>query len=294
MPSVVSLRTSANSSSVPIVVFVDMQQEYLAKPRLLAISRIDCALDKCRKVLDHSRRIGLPVAFIRMIDESAFFNRATPFVRWIEGFEPYRNEMIFERSSPSCYSSEAFTALVNQSRGGVVLAGFAGEQACLSTLIDAFHRNHKVTYLCARSDYRPVTHSTKCRRTMSTAPFRKYPEFMQKYLKQTIGSNRLYLASSVTEKTLVANSEERLHLILATLEQCRAGLIDSANRETAQLVSVAILELRMKLNRIADSELKALCDAMVPDDAAGGKVAGSEIAAWSAWPRRRPLLKLVK
>jgi hypothetical protein len=103
-----------------------MQQEYLAKPRLLAISRIDCALDKCRKVLDHSRRIGLPVAFIRMINESAFFNRATPFVRRDEGLEPccfesccfepysfesYRDEMIFERNSPSCYSGEPFTGI---------------------------------------------------------------------------------------------------------------------------------------------------------------------------------------
>ena len=148
MTSVVSLRTFANSSSVPIVVFVDMQQEYLAKPRLLAISEIDRALDNCRKVLDHSRRVGLPVAFMRLVNESAFFNRATPFVRWIEGFEPYRNEMVFERSSPSCYSCEPFTALVNQSRGGI---GFAGEAACLSTLIDAFHRNHKVTYLCDAS-----------------------------------------------------------------------------------------------------------------------------------------------
>jgi nicotinamidase-related amidase len=149
--SVVSLRTFANSSSVPIVVFVDMQQEYLAKPRLLAISQIDRALDNCRRVLDHARSIGLPVAFIRMVNESAFFNRATPFVRWIEGFEPCRNEMIFERSSPSCYSCEPFTALVNQCRGGIVLAGFAGEAACLSTMIDAFHRNHKVTYLCDAS-----------------------------------------------------------------------------------------------------------------------------------------------
>src|SRR6202045_3105000 len=151
VPSVVSLRTFANSSSVPIVVFVDMQQEYLAKPRLLAISEIDRALDNCRKVLDHSRQIGLPVAFIRMLNESAFFNRATPFVRWIEGFEPFRNEMVFERPSPSCYSCEPFTALVNQSRGGIVLAGFAGESACLSTLIDAFHRDHKVAYLCDAS-----------------------------------------------------------------------------------------------------------------------------------------------
>jgi nicotinamidase-related amidase len=149
--SVVSLRTFANSSSVPIVLFVDMQQEYLAQPRLLAISEIDRALDNCRRVLGHSRQIGLPVAFIRMVNESAFFNRATPFVRWIEGFEPYRNEMVFERGSPSCYSSEPFTALVNQSRGGIVLVGFAGESACLSTMIDAFHRNHKVAYLCDAS-----------------------------------------------------------------------------------------------------------------------------------------------
>ena len=151
MTSIVSLRTFANSSNVPIVVLVDMQQEYLAKPRLLAISEIDRALDNCRRVLDHAREIGLPVAFMRQLNESAFFNRATPFVRWIEGFEPYRNEMIFERSSPSCFSCEPFAALVNQSRGGIVLAGFAGESACLSTLIDAFHRNQKVTYLCDAS-----------------------------------------------------------------------------------------------------------------------------------------------
>jgi hypothetical protein len=31
------------------------------------------------------------------------------------------------------------------------------------------------------------------------------------------------------------------------------------------VISVAILELRIKLNRIEDAELKALCDAMVRD-----------------------------
>ena len=91
------------------------------------------------------------------------------------------------------------------------------------------------------------------------------------------------------EKTPVANSEERLHLILATLEQCRAGLVNSSNRETAQLVSVAILELRMKLNRITDQELRALCDAVVQDDAAPERLQYPKPP-----PRRRPLLKLVK
>jgi hypothetical protein len=89
----------------------------------------------------------------------------------------------------------------------------------------------------------------------------------------------------------VANSEERLHSVLATLEESRAALIDSRDRDTALLVSVAILELRMKLNRIADSELKALCDAMLPDEAA---VERSQQAKSPQAQRRRPLLKLVK
>jgi len=89
----------------------------------------------------------------------------------------------------------------------------------------------------------------------------------------------------------VANSEERLNSILATLEECRAALIDSSDRETALLVSVAILELRMKLNRIADSELKALCDAMLPDEAPAERL--QQVKSPQA-QRRRPLLRLVK
>jgi hypothetical protein len=108
-------------------------------------------------------------------------------------------------------------------------------------------------------------------------------------MKRPIGLPRLYLASSVSEKTLVANSEERLHSVLTTLEQCRAVLAETTNRETVQLLSVAILQLRMKLNQVADSELKALCDAMVPDD-------GTDVSEdpKSQDQRRRALLKLVK
>ena len=109
-------------------------------------------------------------------------------------------------------------------------------------------------------------------------------------MKRPNGSMPLYLASSVSEKTLVANSEERLHAVLATLEECRAALAGGANRETVQLLSVAILQLRMKLNRITDSELKALCDAMLPDDGPER----SEDPASPQGQRRRALLKLVK
>ncbi|MBR0795840.1 hypothetical protein JQ615_10600 [Bradyrhizobium jicamae] len=60
----------------------------------------------------------------------------------------------------------------------------------------------------------------------------------------------------------VASTEERLLSLLATLEECQAIVLDRANDETARLLSLAILELRMELHKVTDSELKALCDMM--------------------------------
>ena len=95
----------------------------------------------------------------------------------------------------------------------------------------------------------------------------------------------------MSDKTLVASSEERLHSVLAALEQCRAVLTDGADRETAQLLSVAILQLRMKLNQVSDLDLKALCDAMVPDD---DPAEATEDPKSPQNERRRASLKLVK
>jgi hypothetical protein len=87
----------------------------------------------------------------------------------------------------------------------------------------------------------------------------------------------------------VFDSDERLLSVLATLEECRAALVSGGNPETAHLVSVAILDLRMKLNSITDAELKALCDEMSPADATTDKTRDSKPPQ-----RRRPLLRLVK
>jgi uncharacterized protein with PIN domain len=64
----------------------------------------------------------------------------------------------------------------------------------------------------------------------------------------------------------VAHSEERLLSLLATLEECRAFLADKASPETGKLLSLAILELRMELHQVTDSELKALCDLVVTEN----------------------------
>jgi hypothetical protein len=87
-------------------------------------------------------------------------------------------------------------------------------------------------------------------------------------MKRRTGSPRIYLASSGNDKMPVVNSEERLLSLLETLEECRAFLMDKSNPETARLLSLAILELRMELHRVTDSELKALCDLMVLEDQA--------------------------
>ncbi len=52
-------------------------------------------------------------------------------------------------------------------------------------------------------------------------------------MKPPSGPPELHLTSSVTDKILLANSEERLRSVLATLEECRVFLIDGGNRETA-------------------------------------------------------------
>lgn len=86
----------------------------------------------------------------------------------------------------------------------------------------------------------------------------------------------------------VAHSEERLLSLLATLEECRAFLMDKGSPETARLLSLAILELRMELHRVTDSELKALCDLMVTDDQAAPS------AKRDQGRRLPPYLKIVK
>ena len=147
MSSVIDLRAYVNPSVVQTLVLVDLQQEYIAAPRVLALEETKGALANCRAALAHARAMGIPVAFARWIDRAPLFNRATRFSRWIEGFEPHGVDMIFERNRPSCYASADFAEVMSAGGGSFVLAGFAGEAACLATAIDAYHRGHTVTFL---------------------------------------------------------------------------------------------------------------------------------------------------
>src|SRR6516165_8587143 len=151
MNEVIYLRALSDSSVAPCLVLVDMQQEYIAGYRLMALPHAAAALENCSAALDHARSKGFPVAFIRQVSRSAYFNPATSFSSWISGFEPTGADMVFERENPSCYSSALFAQFMDGCGGHFALAGFAGETACLSTAIDAFHRRHCFSYLADAS-----------------------------------------------------------------------------------------------------------------------------------------------
>jgi len=151
MKNVVNLRSYANVSLIPTLVLLDLQQEYIASPRLFSIPQAEQALKNCRLALMHARRLGLPVAFLRMIGRSPFFNPVLSYSNWIAGFEPLTSEMVFERSKPSCYANREFAHAMTESGGHFVLAGFSGEAGCLATAVEAFHHGHRVTYLADAS-----------------------------------------------------------------------------------------------------------------------------------------------
>ena len=151
MKNVVNLRSYSNVSLIPTLVLLDLQQEYIAAPRLFSLPEAEAALENCRLALTHARRVGLPVAFLRMVDQSPFFNPVLSYSHWISGFEPLTSEMVFERSKPSCYANREFAHAMSEGGGHFVLAGFSGEAGCLATAVEAFHRGHRVTYLADAS-----------------------------------------------------------------------------------------------------------------------------------------------
>ena len=126
MTNTVDFRAFTNSVTVPVMVFVDLQQEYVSAPRGLAIPNAGPALANCAIALKSARAAGMPIAHVRWAGRSNFFNPATPFAKWIDGFVPLGSEMIFERSRPSCYASRNFAEIMDEGEGEFVLAGFAG------------------------------------------------------------------------------------------------------------------------------------------------------------------------
>ena len=162
MNQVVDLRAFSRAAKLPTLVLVDLQEEYLAPSRALGLPDVPDALANCRLALAHARPMGMPVAYTRWA--GARFLVRGGALRPIEGFEPHGPDSIFERKQPSCYASQHFAEVITNNSGNFIMAGFAGEAACLATAIDAFHRGHHVTYLsdASASGGSPICHRRRC------------------------------------------------------------------------------------------------------------------------------------
>ncbi len=68
--SIIDLRAYVDPSRVPTLVLVDLQQEYIATARALAVPGAAEALANCRAALTHARAKGFPVAFVRWLARS--------------------------------------------------------------------------------------------------------------------------------------------------------------------------------------------------------------------------------
>src|ERR1700709_727676 len=90
------------------------------------------ALSNCRALLDRAKAHDIPVAHARRITPRNASDRLR-YPPGISGFEPMRNDMVFDVLQPSCYSNTEFSRAMDYSNGNFALAGLFGEVACLST-----------------------------------------------------------------------------------------------------------------------------------------------------------------
>ena len=139
----------------PPVVFVDMIEDQLEPEEGFGARDTDAVLAKCRLLLEEARMRHWPVAFVRSPAPNfrGYPRRAS---RWIEGFEPRRSDMIFERTGTSCYSNDQFASAMDGAGRVYVIAGFSADSVCMSTLMEAAAHDHFVGLVRDGSSTRPL------------------------------------------------------------------------------------------------------------------------------------------
>jgi nicotinamidase-related amidase len=139
MSNMVDLRSFRDQRATPILILLDLHEGHDEVPEMAPM------LEKCRILLARAREAEWSIGFVRPI---CFFDdgRARS-PRWLQGFEPRRADMVFDRHRPSCYASANFADAITSGGSTFALAGFFGNIAGLSTLSDAFHHGHRVTFL---------------------------------------------------------------------------------------------------------------------------------------------------
>jgi nicotinamidase-related amidase len=144
MASVINLLNYRKQADQPVLVLVGLQETNLSglEPEVARN-----ALGRCAEALVAARAGQMAVAFVRSIAPPASIAEPRAYSPWLKGFEPQRNDLVFDVSQPSCYSNAEFARAMDYSDGNFVIAGLFAESTCLATAVDAHHRRHSFTYL---------------------------------------------------------------------------------------------------------------------------------------------------
>ena len=144
----------------PMLVMIDVQREYATPGRPFYLKEMAPSLENCRRLLAHARASSWPVAHVRHVQDGQLFNGALPSSRFIQGFEPKPDEMVFTKGNLSCYSNDEFSRLMRAACGDrVYIAGYNSLMCCLSTVVEGFHRGHRLTFVSDASLARATKHA---------------------------------------------------------------------------------------------------------------------------------------
>ena len=108
---------------------------------------LQSVLSSCQQILAWARAARMSIAFVRGMPPTTSISEPRTYPTWLKGFEPKRNDMIFDVTRASCYSNIEFAQAMEYTGGNFAIAGLFGETICLATAIDAYHRRHDFTYL---------------------------------------------------------------------------------------------------------------------------------------------------
>jgi nicotinamidase-related amidase len=142
------LPARASRDASLIVVFADFQREHVTPSRAFAVRDSDACLTRSLRWLELARTMMLPVAHFRQYRSGSYFNRASLFSDWIDGFRPRTDETLYERSRASCYADSGFSDFTTHVADPLlILCGLTGDQVCLATAVEASSRGHRAIFL---------------------------------------------------------------------------------------------------------------------------------------------------
>ncbi len=144
MTSVINILNYKKQVEKPVLILAGLHQSNLSS---LEEDSLRKALLNCETILALARSAHIAVAFVRCVAPPPSISEPRSYPAWLRGFEPLRNDMIFDVTQPSCYSNAEFARAMEDFKGSFAIAGLFGETTCLSTAIDAYHRRHNFTYI---------------------------------------------------------------------------------------------------------------------------------------------------